>query len=223
MPRLPKLRSRGPQPLTGARLVVGLGNPGPDYSRNRHNAGFRAVEQLHSLLKLPKPTRERHFRVAQGQTRFGPVALVYPRTFMNGSGRAVQALLAFYGADSSDLILVVDELDLAPGRIRIRPDGSDAGQRGMRSIRNTIGKLDFPRIRIGVGRPVVDGQPSRHPDDVANYLLSDPTREQRSLLNEAERRAAEAVLHILEHGVESAMNAYNRASARPAGRKSNVE
>ncbi len=209
---MPKLlsRRRGLTPLQDARLIVGLGNPGPEYARHRHNAGLRAAEQLCSLLNLPKPARERHFRVSQAETPVGPVAVVLPRTFMNGSGKAVQALLDKYRADPSELILLVDELDLPPGRIRIRPHGSDAGQRGMRSIRQAIGELNFPRIRIGVGRPIVDGQPSRHPDDVADYLLSDPTPEQRPLLTRAERQAAEAVLHILEHDVESAMNAYNR-------------
>ena len=129
---------------------------------------------------------------------------------MNESGKAVQALLDKYRADPSDLILLVDELDLEPGRIRIRPSGSDAGQRGMRSIRGTIGELDFPRVRIGVGRPMVDGKPSHHPDDVADWLLSDPTPAERQLLFAAEKRAAEAVVHLLEHGVESAMNEYNR-------------
>ena len=136
--------------------------------------------------------------------------MVVPRTFMNESGKAVQALLDRYRADPADLILLVDELDLEPGRIRIRPSGSDAGQRGMRSIRSVIGELDFPRVRIGVGRPIVDGKPSHHPDDVADWLLSDPTRQERQLMFESEQRAAGAVAHLLAHGVESAMNVYNR-------------
>ncbi len=213
MPRLPKLiRRRGLQPLADARLIVGLGNPGAEYAGHRHNAGLRAAGHVHSLLRLSKPVRERHFRVSQAQTQFGPAAVVFPRTFMNESGRAVQSLLMLYGAEPSDLILLVDELDLAPGRIRIRPHGSDAGQRGMRSIRQTIGDLNFPRIRIGVGRPIVGGLPSRYPDDVANYLVNDPTPDQLPLLQSAERRAAEAVVHILEHGLDSAMNTYNQAS-----------
>lgn len=210
MVRLPRLRRRGLKPLEGARLIVGLGNPGPDYSQNRHNAGARAVEHIRRSLGLPQSQRESRFRVAQGTTNHGPVAVVMPRTFMNESGKAVQALLDKYRADPSDLILLVDELDLEPGRIRIRPSGSDAGQRGMRSIRATIGELDFPRVRIGVGRPMVDGKPSHHPDDVAEWLLSDPTPAERQLLFAAEKRAAEAVIHLLEHGVESAMNEYNR-------------
>ena len=213
MARLPKLRRRGLQPLTDARLIVGLGNPGLGYSQNRHNAGIRSAEHIRKMLKLAQPEREPRYRVSQGTTAYGPVAVVLPRTFMNESGKAVQALLDKYRADPSDLILLVDELDIEPGRIRIRPSGSDAGQRGMRSIKSVIGELDFPRVRIGVGRPLVDGQPSRHPDDVAAWLLSDPEPAERRLIHEAEMRAAGAVVHMLEHGVESAMNMYNRSIA----------
>ena len=207
-----KLRRRGLKPLQGARLIVGLGNPGPDYSQNRHNAGARAVEHIRKMLRLPQLQRESRYRVSQGETAHGPVAVVIPRTFMNESGKAVQSLLDKYRAEPSDLVLLVDELDLEAGRIRIRPAGSDAGQRGMRSIKAVIGELDFPRVRIGVGRPMPDGKPSHHPDDVADWLLSDPTSAERRLLHEAELRAAEAVVHLLEHGVESAMNVYNRSA-----------
>ncbi|MDE2988817.1 MAG: aminoacyl-tRNA hydrolase [Chloroflexota bacterium] len=213
MVRLPKLRRRGLKPLQGARLIVGLGNPGADYSQNRHNVGARSAELIRRGLGLPQLQREARFRVAQAQTAHGPVAVVVPRTFMNESGKAVQSLLDKFRAEPTDLILLVDELDLEPGRIRIRPSGSDAGQRGMRSIRSTIGDLDFPRVRIGVGRPMVDGKPSHHPDDVADWLLSDPSSAERLLLHEAEIRAAEAVVHLLQHGVESAMNLYNRQAS----------
>jgi PTH1 family peptidyl-tRNA hydrolase len=193
-------------------LIVGLGNPGPDFSQHRHNAGARSAEQLRKLLRLPQLEREPRFCVSQAETAHGLVAVVIPRMFMNESGKSVQSLLDKYRADPADLILLVDELDLEPGRIRIRPSGSDAGQRGMRSIRSVIGELDFPRVRIGVGRPMVGGKGSHHPDDVADWLLSDPTPTERQLLFEAEKRAAEAVVHMLEHGVQSAMNHYNRAA-----------
>ena len=214
MARLPKLRRRGLQPLAGCRLIVGLGNPGPDFAQHRHNAGVRAAEHVRRVLGLPQLEREPRYRVSQAETPHGPVAVMIPRTFMNESGKAVQSLLDKYRAEPSDLILLVDEMDLEPGRIRIRPSGSDAGQRGMRSIKGIIGELDFPRIRIGVGRPVVDGKPSHHPDDVADWLLSNPTATERPLLHEAERRTAQAVVHMLEHGVESAMNEYNRNPVR---------
>lgn len=204
-----RLGRRGFEPLSGARLIVGLGNPGAHYAQHRHNAGARVAEHLQRMLGLPQATREARYHVSQADTEFGPVAVVIPRTFMNESGKAVQSLLDRYRAEPSDLILLVDELDIEPGRIRIRSSGSDAGQRGMRSIKSAIGSLDFPRLRIGVGRPIIGDQPSRHPDDVADWLLSDPPPAERALLRDAERRAAEAVLHLLARGVESAMSTYN--------------
>ena len=214
MGQFSRLRRGGLRPLAGARLIVGLGNPGSEYVRHRHNAGARAAELARRDLGLPKLERAARFRVSQGETAHGPVAVMIPRTFMNKSGQAVQALLDMYRAAPSDLILLVDELDLELGRIRIRPSGSDAGQKGMRSIRAAIGELEFPRVRIGVGRPLAGGKPSHHPDDVADWLLSDPSPQERRLLHEAERRTAEAVAHMLEHGVESAMNVYNRNDSK---------
>ncbi len=207
--KLPKLRNRGFAPLRDARLIVGLGNPGPEYVQHRHNAGLRAAEHARTMLGLPQPQRERLFRIAQGETEYGPVAVALPRTWMNESGRAVQALLTLYRAQPQQLILLVDELDLPPGRIRIRPSGSDAGQRGMRSIREVIGALEFPRVRIGVGRPMLDGRPSHDPEDVAAHLLADPGRAERELLHPAEQRAAEAVVHLLAHEPEETMNLFN--------------
>ena len=207
--RVPKLRNRGFAPLAGARLIVGLGNPGPDYSQNRHNAGIRAAEHARRMLGLPQLQRERLLRISQGETEHGPVVVVLPRTWMNESGRAVQALLTLYRADPDCLILLVDELDLAPGRIRVRAGGSDAGQRGMRSIRNTIGELTFPRVRIGVGRPIVGERASHDPEDVAAHLLSDPSRAERELLHASELRAAEAAIHLLSHPAEETMNVFN--------------
>ena len=207
--KLPKLRNRGFAPLRGARLIVGLGNPGSEYAQHRHNSGLRAAEHARAMLGLPRPQRERLFRIAQGETEYGPVAVALPRTWMNESGRAVQALLTLYRAQPQQLILLVDELDLPPGRIRIRPSGSDAGQRGMRSIREVIGALEFPRVRIGVGRPVVDGRASHDSEDVAAHLLADPNRAERELLHPAEQRAAEAAVHLLAHEPEETMNLFN--------------
>ena len=207
--KLPKLHSRGAAPLAEARLIVGLGNPGPDYAQHRHNAGLRAAEQVRTMLGLQQPRRERLLQISQGQTAYGPVAVGLPRTWMNESGRAVQALLTRYRADPERLILLVDELDLAPGRIRVRARGSDAGQRGMRSIRAVLGELGFPRVRIGVGRPIVAGEPSHDPDAVAAHLLSNPARAEGELLRSAEQRAAEAAVHLLGHEPEATMNLFN--------------
>ncbi len=210
---LRRLRRGKPAPaLPGARLVVGLGNPGPAYAHHRHNVGARAVERLAEQLGLPLTQRGPLAASGQGDTPYGPLVLARPRTYMNESGRAVQSLLTQHRAKPAALILLVDELDLPVGRIRVRGGGGDAGQKGMRSIRETLGTLDFPRVRIGVGRPLVDGAPSADPEVVADYLLSDPPPEEARLLTAAEERAAEAVRLILREGVEAAMNRYNNAS-----------
>ena len=202
-------RQKGPAPLPGARIVVGLGNPGPHYAHNRHNAGVRATADLLNLLGLKLADKSKHALSGQGETDYGPVVVAQPRTYMNESGQAVQSLLTIFEAKPESLILVVDELDIELGKIRVRPQGGDAGQRGMRSIKGVLGALDFPRVRIGVGRPYIDGVPSREPDVVADHLLSDPPRDEAAILRESEQRAAEAVLAILRDGVEAAMNAYN--------------
>jgi PTH1 family peptidyl-tRNA hydrolase len=202
-------RKKGAAPLTGARIVVGLGNPGPHYAYNRHNVGARATADLSKLLKLPLTTKTKNAILGQGETEVGPLVIAQPRTFMNESGLAVQSLLTQHKAKPQDLILIVDEMDIEVGRIRIRPGGGDGGQKGMRSIKQRIGSTDYPRIRIGVGRPYVAGEPSREPAAVSDHLLSDSPREEAQLLREAELRAAEAVVVILRDGVEAAMNQFN--------------
>jgi len=207
--RLLRRKDKGPPPLADARIVVGLGNPGPQYARTRHNVGARAAADVARLLNLPPRDRTKHALSGQGETPYGAVVVAQTRTYMNESGLAVQSLLTRHGAKPSQLIVLCSELDLEPGRIRLRGTGGDAGQKGMRSIKQTIGTTDFPRVRIGVGRPWVGGQSSHDPDVIAEHLLSEPGAEEARLLREAEGRAAEAVVAILREGVEAAMNQYN--------------
>jgi len=217
MPRLhlPRRANRGRQqsahPLYNARIVVGLGNPGARYARHRHNVGARTIDLLSERLSLPLDHQSKLARTGQGDTDYGPVVLAQPLVFMNESGRAVQSLLTQHRAKPQQLILIVDEMDIEVGRIRVRANGSDAGQKGMRSIRDTIGDLNFPRVRIGVGRPYVNDKPSHHPDVVADHLLAGPIPEERDALRAAEEQAAAAVLAILRDGVDVAMNTFNRA------------
>lgn len=222
MPRLrlprPKKSSRqtAPRPFYNARLVVGLGNPGSRYAKHRHNVGARSIDLLSARLGIPLDYEGKLMRSGQRDTDYGPIVLAQPLVFMNESGRAVQSLLTQQRAKPQQLILIVDELDLEVGRIRVRGDGGDAGQKGMRSIRETIGELDFPRVRIGVGRPYIDGKPSHHPDAVGDHLLSNPIPEEIGALRASEAQAAEAVIAILRDGVEAAMNRFNGAPASQA-------
>ena len=202
-------RGRNGKALPGARIVIGLGNPGPHYAGHRHNVGARVADRVAKALQLSMTQRDKVVISGQGETAYGPVVVARPQTFMNESGRAAAALLKQHEAEPDALILIVDELDLEVGRLRIRARGSDGGQKGMRSIKQVVGTTDFPRVRIGVGRPFVGGEPSRHPDVVADHLLANPIPAEARAMFEAERRAADAVIAILRDGVEAAMNTYN--------------
>lgn len=193
------------------RLIVGLGNPGSEYAGNRHNLGFWVVNRLARRHGLEFSTRTGTYFLAEGEISGRRVALAKPRTFVNGSGEAVNALIRRLRLDGpQDLLLVYDELDLPVGRVRIRPRGGHGGQKGLKSVVDAIGTDNFPRVRVGVGRPVVGGKPSWDPEDVANWLLSDPPPDQRTVLDEAAARAVEAIEVILAEGLEAAMGRFNR-------------
>ncbi len=189
--------------------MVGLGNPGEEHARHRHNTGARALDRLSEALRLPLRDKSRMFVSGQAVTASGPIVLARPRTYMNESGRAVQALLTVHRAAPDSLIVLVDDVDLPLGRVRVRPGGGDGGQKGMRSIHQVVGSLDFPRVRIGIGRPLVNGAPSWDADAVADYVLHDPTAKEATVLAAAEERAAQAALSVLRDGVEAAMNRFN--------------
>jgi peptidyl-tRNA hydrolase, PTH1 family len=137
------------------------------------------------------------------------VLLVKPQTFVNRSGDAVRELSRRYSVPSTRLLVIYDELDLPVGALRIRESGSHGGHNGMRSIIAAIGSQDFPRMRIGIGRPSVLGQPTRDPEHIAAYVLSDPPPAQRQELEAAVQRAADAVEAIMIEGVAAAMAQFN--------------
>jgi PTH1 family peptidyl-tRNA hydrolase len=190
-------------------LIVGLGNPGPVYSHNRHNVGYWCVNRLARLHGIALKTR-RLAAIGEGSIRGTPVLLVKPRTFMNRSGQAVAAVLRTFKVPRSRLLVACDDLDLPVGALRLKARGGAGGQKGTASIIAAIGGQDFARLRIGVGRPTVAGEPSWDPDAVAMYLLSDPAPGEAEALQAAVARAAEAVETLLSEGLEPAMNRYNR-------------
>ena len=190
-------------------LVVGLGNPGPIYSHNRHNVGYWCVNRLARLHGVPLKAR-RLAAFGEGSLSGAPVLLAKPRTFVNRSGRAVVALLRNFKIERQNMLVVYDDLDLPAGRLRLKPGGGPGGQKGLRSIIAAVGGDDFPRLRIGIGRPLVDGEPSWEPDAVADYVLSDPTPQEAEALKAAVIQGAEAVEAVLGEGLEAAMNRYNR-------------
>lgn len=184
-------------------LIVGLGNPGTRYTRNRHNVGARCVSRLAAAHGLEFSRRQKNARVARGTISDRPVLLAVPQTFMNESGRAVGPLAHFYQVPPERLLVVYDDLDLPPGTIRLRPEGSSGGHRGMRSVIEHLGTQNFPRLRIGIGRP--PGQM-----DPADYVLQDFTPEEETAIEEAIERAIAAIQTWLTEGLEKAMSLYNR-------------
>jgi PTH1 family peptidyl-tRNA hydrolase len=191
------------------RLIVGIGNPGSQYAGNRHNVGFWCVNRLarrHGIGFKHAGAAS----VGEGTIDGQPIVLVKPRTFVNRSGDAVAPLLKKYRLRPEQLLVVYDELDLPSGTVRLRPKGSHGGHNGMKSIISAIGSSDFPRIRIGIGRPLSGGEPTWDPEIVADYVLGDPAPEERRVLEDAADRAATAAELVVTAGVERAMNEFNR-------------
>ncbi|MDX1373981.1 MAG: aminoacyl-tRNA hydrolase [Burkholderiales bacterium] len=182
--------------MSGIRILVGLGNPGKQYERTRHNAGFWFVERL-ALARGVALKKDNHYQALMG--RDGALWLVMPQTFMNASGRAVQMLAGFFKVSPEEILVVHDELDFAPGTARLKHGGGIAGHNGLRDISQRLGSHDYWRLRIGVGRP----GPGR---DGADYVLEKPPAEEREAIEGAIARALELVPQMLEGDLQGAMH-----------------
>ena len=189
-------------------LIVGLGNPGRDYSHNRHNVGYWCMNRLARLHGI-KLKSSRLAALGEGEIAKVPVLLVKPRTYVNKSGDAVASALSRFKGSPERLIVIYDDLDLPSGTFRMRQRGGHGGHNGLKSIIAAAGTNDFPRIRIGIGRPHVDGEPSWEPDTVGPWVLSDPTPEEVEVLRAAVAKVADAVELVLTDGVEAAMTDFN--------------
>jgi len=185
------------------KLVVGLGNPGAKYADTRHNVGFAAVDLLAKRHGLQWESAPRGAEALVANWRAGGAIFAKPLTFMNLSGQAVVPLLQFYKIELADLLVLVDEVQLETGRVRIRPEGSAGGHNGLKSLIASLGTLGFPRLRIGVGR----GDTRR---DLANHVLARFEPDERSVIDDAIARAADAAELFIADGVPAAMNRYNR-------------
>jgi PTH1 family peptidyl-tRNA hydrolase len=190
------------------RIIVGLGNPGKQYANNRHNIGFMVVDRLAERHGLKFARMMHKGLVALGEIEGHKVALVKPQTFMNLSGESVVPIVKFYKSEPSDLLVVYDELDLPAGQLRMRPKGGSGGHNGMKSIIARLGSEDFPRLRIGVGRP-----PGRR--DPKDFLLDDFTRDELAALEPAFDRAVEGIVRWLTDGIDNAMNLVNKPADDP--------
>jgi PTH1 family peptidyl-tRNA hydrolase len=184
-------------------LIVGLGNPGRKYAGNRHNAGFHAVERLAVANDLRFDQRRNRAYVAHGRVEGVRVALVKPQTYMNLSGEAVGALARFFKIRSERVLIIFDDLDLPLGSLRLRPKGGAGGHKGMINVIAHLHTEDFPRIRIGIGRP-----PGQMPPEA--YVLQDFREDEKPVMEHAYERATEAVHTTLRDGFELAMNQFNQ-------------
>ena len=189
--------------LSSVTIIVGLGNPGPRYANTRHNVGWRVLDMVSQRLQVPVNERRPKAVLGTGYHDGKRVVLAKPRTFMNNSGEAVEYLLARFGGDGTNLLVIYDEMALLPGRIRLRAAGSDAGHNGIRSIIRAVGGTGFPRLRVGIGGPP--------PGVVAHeYVLGGFTDEEAERISSAVERAAAAVQSLLSEGIDTAMNRYNQ-------------
>ena len=184
-------------------LIVGLGNPGSEYARTRHNCGFRALDILADQLGVKVDKLK--FQGLYGQVNYNgtKVFLLKPQTYMNLSGRSVLQLSAYFNIPPQNIIVMFDDISLEPGRLRIRPNGSAGGHNGIKSIIQEVGSQEFPRVKIGVG-----AKPNPN-YDLADWVLSTFSASEEKALAVALDNAAKAALTIIDHGVPEAANRFN--------------
>ena len=194
-------RKPTPPPPSDRWLVIGLGNPGREYERSRHNVGFLVIDEL--ARRQGARVADRAAKSLTGRVRAGndELVLAKPQTMMNLSGMAAKALRAKYAVPLERTLVIHDELDLPFGRLRVRKGGSSAGNHGMDSVIEAFGTKDFIRFRVGIGRP---------PGSGIDYVLSPFTANERDQVPDVVRRVADAVLYTIEHGLHAAMTEFNR-------------
>ncbi|MFZ2148117.1 MAG: aminoacyl-tRNA hydrolase [Sedimentisphaerales bacterium] len=184
------------------KIIVGLGNPGDEYIDTRHNTGFKVIDSVAEALEIEVRKRKFGARFGSGEFADKKLILLKPWQFMNRSGQAVATAVGFYKLGVGDLLVVTDDMDLEPGRIRIRAKGSAGGHNGLSDIIDKLGTNEFARCRIGIG---YSGE-----QDSVDYVLEKPTEAEETLLAGAIERAREAALCWIEYGTEKTMNEFNR-------------
>ena len=183
-------------------VIVGLGNPGNQYAHARHNVGFRCVDRIAASHSIALSRRNRSAIIGEGIIEGHAVVLAKPRTFVNRSGEAITYLLSRFRVSPRDLLVVYDDIALPLGRMRLRPDGGAGGHNGIKSIIDSVGTQDFPRLRIGIGSPP-EGS------DQIEYVLGTMSDDERKIADETLEQAAQAVVSTLTDGITVAMNRFN--------------
>ncbi len=184
-------------------LVAGLGNPGGDYRLTRHNVGFMVVDRLCRVHRITLDQKRFACLFGTGDVAGKPAAFAQPQAYMNRSGPPVLRLMSYYGISSRNLLIIHDDIDIPFGRIKIKEKGGHGGHNGVRSLMDALGTGEFPRVRLGVGRP-------EHGGDVVRHVLEPFSADEDALLDDFLDRAAEAVVTVLSHGAKFGMNRFNR-------------
>lgn len=184
------------------KLIVGLGNPGKEYERTRHNAGFMAIDKLAEMIDVRFTQKQFNAAIGTAVVKGEKVILMKPETYMNNSGEAVLAAVRYYKIDTQDVLVLHDDLDLPVGKIRIRYQGSSGGQKGLKNIIDLLKTQDIKRIRIGIGKdPIIP---------VIDYVLGKIPKEQEEVFDDSLERAAKAARASLVLSFQDVMNRYNR-------------
>lgn len=189
------------------KLIVGLGNPGLEYSASRHNIGFLSVNYLAKQHRIAFDKKQGKARIGTGRIAGNEVVLARPQTYMNASGQSVVLLMQRYRLSPDDLIVIHDDMDLPLGKIRIRKGSSSGGHKGASSIISTLGSQDFIRLRVGIGRPLAEEVSKDR--KVVDHVLGDFLPEEQPQIDEVIRRVSDAVVCILTSGLNAAMNKFN--------------
>lgn len=184
-------------------IIVGLGNPGPRYARDRHNAGFHVVDALAKELGLTLQPQHSHSLGGTARLGAAEVVLVQPQTYMNLSGEAVAPLADYYDVEDDHILVIHDELELPLGRLKFKRGGGEAGHRGLLSISEWLDTRDYPRLRFGIGRP---SEPS---DTISDYVLRPPSPEEEELWEAAIQQAVAMIRCCCQEGLTQAMNLWN--------------
>ena len=184
-------------------LIVGLGNPGTKYQHTRHNVGFDAVDMLRYNLNITDENKKFSSLLSIVRREDKKIYIIKPTTYMNNSGIAVMKAMFFYGIKPENLIVIYDDMDIGKGKIRIRKKGSGGTHNGMKSIISHVRSYDFPRIRIGIGKPEAR-------ESTVDFVLSKANGIDKQDIQKAIKNAAEAAVMIIEYGIERAMQEYNK-------------
>ncbi len=192
------------------KLIVGLGNPGLLYARNRHNIGFMCLNRFARKHSIRFARKLGLARIGEGEIANVKLVLARPQTMMNRSGRSVGRLAQRYKISPDDLIVIHDDLDLPLGKIRFRQGGRSGGHKGIESIIDELGNADFVRVRVGIGRPdLPGGADTDRGAGVINHVLSDFDSSENRIVADVKNKVTEAILYLISQGLTAAMNRYN--------------